>query len=186
MTLQERVDNYNRTFPKYPCMWFDKGWIMGVWNMGNNYKGSGYHGAYPPQYIRRIMALFPDKKDILHLFSGSVKDVNAITFDINPANKPSVVGDAHYLSQFFSRQFDLQLSDCPYTPADAEKYGYPMINRFTVVKEAAKTLKKGGHLCWMDQRLPMYRKSELKRVGEISISRSTNHLVRAVFIFEKL
>jgi hypothetical protein len=185
MTKQERVQAYNAAFPKFPNLLFDKGWILGVWNIGNSYKGSGYYGSYPPSYLKRIMSMFPDKKKILHLFSGSVKDDNAITFDCNPALNPSVVGDAHKLSEFVPHDIDLILSDCPYSKADAEHYGTPMINRFKVVKEAVKVLAPGGHLCWMDTVLPMYRKAELARVGEIMITRSTNHRVRAVFLFEK-
>lgn len=161
--------------------------MLGVWNIGNSYKGSGYYGAYPPSYLKRIKSMFPDKQRALHLFSGSVKDESATTFDMNPDLKPDEVGDAHRLSSYFKipNLFDLILSDCPYSKEDAVHYGTPMINRFTVVKEAVKVMAKGAHLCWMDTVLPMYRKAELARVGEIMITRSTNHRVRAVFIFEK-
>jgi hypothetical protein len=186
MNAQDRVAAYNAAFPKFPNIFFDKGWILGVWNIGNSYKGSGYYGSYPPSYMKRIMSMFPDKKKILHLFSGSLgPDANGITFDINPKLNPMVVGDAHYLTQFFNQEFDLILSDCPYSKADAVHYGYPMINRFKVVKECVKVMQKGAHLAWMDTVLPMYRKEELARVGEIMITRSTNHRVRAVFLFEK-
>lgn len=187
MTGQDRVAAYNAAFPKFPNVFFDKGWMLGVWNIGNSYKGSGYYGSYPPSYLKRIKSMFPDKKRVLHLFSGSVKDDNALTLDINPKLEPDIVGDAHRLAEVVGdRTFDLILSDCPYSQADADHYETVMINRFTVVKECAKVLEVGGHLCWMDTVLPMYRKSELARKGEIMISRSTNHRVRAVFIFEKL
>lgn len=183
MTGEQRIAAYNAAFPKFPSMWFSKGWMLGVWNIGNSYKGSGYYGSYPPSYLKRIKSMFPDKKNILHLFSGSVKDEGAITFDLNPDLKPTIVGDAHKLSACVREKFDLILSDCPYSKPDAAHYGFPMINRFTVVKECVKVLEPGGHLCWMDTTLPMYRKAELARVGEIMITRSTNHRVRAVFIF---
>ena len=61
-----------------------------------------------------------------------------------------------------------------------------MPSRLQVIKECYKVLRPGGFLCWMDQVLPMYRKNEFKRVGEIMITRSTNHRVRAVFIFERV
>jgi hypothetical protein len=51
-SIEKRVELYNKAFPKYPKLVFDKGWAYGVWMQGNNYKGSGYYGAYPPQYIR--------------------------------------------------------------------------------------------------------------------------------------
>lgn len=186
----ERVAAYNSAFPKFPNIFFDKGWIIGVWNIGNSYKGSGYYGAYPPSYLKRIKSMFPDKLRVLHLFSGSVKDNNAVTFDINPKLEPDIVGDAEDLAMEIKDSglyspFDLILSDCPYSKEDATHYGTPMINRFTVVKECVKVMAPGAHLCWMDTVLPMYRKAELARVGEIMITRSTNHRVRAVFLFEK-
>jgi len=183
----ERVKLYNGTFPKYPSMWFDKNWMLGVWNIGNNYKGSGYHGSYPPSYIRRITSLFPDCKRVLHLFSGSLTPGEYIRFDINPELEPDVVGEAEKLSEYFDEcSLDIIYADPPYTEEDANRYGNPMVNRNRVVKECYKVLKPGGFLCWMDMVLPMYSKKDFKRVGEISISRSTNHRIRGVFIFEKV
>jgi len=186
-TNADRVANYNKTFPKYPKMIYDKGWMLGVWNIGNDYRGSGYHGSYPNSYMKRISSLFPDQKDVLHLFSGSLSKGDYTRFDINPKLKPDVVGEAENLSDYFELDsFDIIYADPPYTDSDALRYGNPMVNRNKVVKEAYKVLRKGGLLCWMDMVLPMYRKTEFKRVGEIAISRSTNHRVRAVFIFEKV
>ena len=47
-------------------------------------------------------------------------------------------------------------------------------------------MKPGGNLVWLDQAWPMFRKDELRIWGVICVIRSTNHRVRAVFIFEKL
>jgi hypothetical protein len=188
MTFDERVEAYSKAFPKYPKMIADKGWMIGVWNIGNNYKGSGYHGSYPPSYLKRVMSLFPDCERVLHLFSGSLDStVRGTRVDINPALKPDVCGDAESLSTLVPQNhYDLILADPPYTGEDAAKYGVPLVNRNKVVKECWKVLKPGGFLCWMDMVLPMYSKKEWKRVGEIAISRSTNHRVRAVFIFQKV
>ena len=189
-SLDERVKLYNGKFPHYPGMWFDKGWLLGVWNIGNNYKGSGYHGSYPPSYLSRIMGLFPDvaRSRTCHLFSGSLtSETPGLRVDINGELSPDVVCNAEELSEHVkNNHYDLILADPPYTEEDALKYGNPMVNRNRVVKECYKVLRPGGYLCWMDMVLPMYSKKEFKRVGEISISRSTNHRVRAVFIFEKV
>jgi hypothetical protein len=54
--------------------------------MGNSFHvRSGYYGSYPAGYLDRIRALFPDKRRVLHLFSGKV-DLKALagdTVDIN-------------------------------------------------------------------------------------------------------
>ena len=47
--------------------------------MGNDYRvKTGYYGRYPPGYLRRIRALFPDKRNVLHLFSGKVDWPNSL------------------------------------------------------------------------------------------------------------
>lgn len=200
MEFEERAALYSRAFPKYPAVWYDKNWLLGNWSIGNNYKGSGYYGSYPPSFLKRIRSLFPEfsKEETLHLFSGSLspgfggeknwsEDYPGICFDANRTLGPDVCGDAEQLSTFFpENHFGIILADCPYTEEDANKYGYTLINRNKVVNECHKVLRPGGFLCWMDMILPMYSKEKFERVGEICISRSTNHRVRAVFIFKKV
>ena len=185
LTLVERAQCYSREFPDYPPLRADSRWLDGMWVMGNNYKGSGYYGSYPPTYLKRIMALFPDKKSVLHLFSGSLPPGEYTRFDINP-ELGDVAGEAERLSEYFPDEgFDLILADPPYSEQDAKKYGVPLVNRNKVVKECAKLLINGGHLVWMDQVLPMFRKDTLHLCGLIGIVRSTNHRFRVVSIFER-
>jgi len=190
LSIEERAKIYNETFPKYPKLVVDKGWLYGVWMMGNTYKsGSYYYGAYPYGYLKRMYTLFPDCKKILHLFSGMLTSEEArggIRFDIRITCKPDVLGDAHELSKYFpANTFDLILADPPYSNEDAYHYGRPMINRNKVIKECVKVLQPNGFIVWLDQVLPMYRKKELKLVGTIGIVISTNHRFRIASIFQK-
>jgi hypothetical protein len=136
------------------------------------------------------MGLFPDVRGnrIMHLFSGSLSsEEDGLRVDIKEELNPDVCCNAEELSAHVKENYyDLILADPPYTEEDALRYGSPMVNRNKVVKECHKVLRPGGFLCWMDMVLPMYSKKQFKRVGEISISRSTNHRVRAVFIFQKV
>lgn len=200
LTLDHRARLYNAAFLNYPPMWYSNNWLLGVWSVGACYKGSGWHGSYPYKYLKRMRSMFPEmkKNKTLHLFSGSLspgyegeidwaEDFPGVTFDKNESLGPDVCGEAEELGSYFKpNQFNMILADCPYTESDAQKYGFPLISRNKVVKECHKILKPGGFLCWMDMVLPMYKKEEFKRVGEIAISRSTNHRVRAVFIFQKV
>ena len=186
-TLQERAAFYSAAYPKFPPLRADNRWLDGVWFLGNDYKGSGFYGSYPPGYLKRIFALFPDRQNVLHLFSGPLEINEGVRFDIRADLKPDLQGDAHTLSKHVKRgQFDLILADPPYSIEDAEHYGQPMINRNSVVKECAAILKPGAFLVWLDQILPMYRKDCFRHVGAIGIVRSTNHRFRMVSIFERV
>src|SRR5438477_11335869 len=75
MRWEERVDNYVRE-TRFPRSLFisEEGRIVGTWIMGNDYRvKSEYYGGYPAGYLRRIKALFPDKRRVLHVFSGKVE-----------------------------------------------------------------------------------------------------------------
>ena len=61
-----------------------------------------------------------------------------------------------------------------------------MVKRKTILNECIKVIKKGGHIVWLDQVLPMYRKDDLKVVGYIGMVKSTNHRFRVITIFERL
>ena len=66
------VESVNLAFPKYPMTVDDKGWIYGVWYCGTSWQKVKLHGEYPPTFLARALALFPDAKDILHAPSGAV------------------------------------------------------------------------------------------------------------------
>jgi len=192
-TLQDRCDFYAATFPWPPphtnceeTVWMDGDrWLGGMWVLGNDYKGSGYHGSFPPNYLKRVMALFPDAQEILHLFSGSLPPGNYVRFDSNGGG--DVTGDAHELSRHFDPgTFDLILADPPYTAEDADHYGTAMVNRNKVLAECVKVLQPNGFVIWLDQMLPMFKKAEMHLCGAIGIVRSTNHRFRVASFFRKL
>lgn len=186
MKLRDRALLYSKAFPDYPPLRVDDRWLDGMWVMGNNYKGSGYYGAYPPTYLKRIMSLFPDAEHILHLFSGSLPKGDYTRFDINP-DLADIAGDAHKLSEYFNTgAFDLILADPPYSAEDAEHYGTAMVNRNKIVEQCEIVLASGGYLVWLDQVLPMFRKDILHLCGLIGIVRSTNHRFRVASIFRKI
>jgi len=189
MDLQERVNNYH-IYTGYPeSLFIGDGRIVGTWIMGNNYKvKSSYYGGYPAGYLKRVKGLFPDKKDVLHLFSGKV-DTTIIpgdTVDLNRDNNPTYVDDAQTLVKVPLEKYDLVLADPPYSVEDCEHYKTSMIKRNVVMKTLGHRLSKGTHVVWLDQVLPMYRKDEFTIVGVIGMVKSTNHRFRVVTIFEKI
>lgn len=202
MTIQDRARAYNQAFPQFPDSHFviSKRWIQATWILGNNYRGSGYYGSYPPGYLKRVYSMFPEHGlAILHLFSGSLTsdDVfytpgSSIVIRANDkiANgvEPDWICNAEnfYDDLFgYAGQFDVIFADPPYSKLDAKKYGVKLCNKKRVLGQCYKALKPGGLLFWMDTRGPMWSKQYWKWVGIISLYRSSNHVVRGVWIFER-
>lgn len=189
LSLQDRINNYVRetAFPRSLFLSED-GRIVGTWIMGNLYRvKSGYYGGYPAGYLRRIRGLFPDKNTVLHLFSGKV-DLATLpgdTVDLNSALNPTYVDDAQTLKTVLLAKYDLILSDPPYSVEDAERYQTTMVKRNRVMR-ALQQCASGTHIVWLDQVLPMYRKTAFVIEGVIGMVKSTNHRFRVVTIFRRL
>ena len=190
MDWQARIESYNR-LTGFPCSLFvaDDGRVVGTWIMGNDYRvKSGYYGGYPAGYLKRVAALFPDRKRVLHVFSGKV-DLGAMpgdTVDCNKEMQPSWVADAHDLSGVPLHEYDLVLADPPYSIEDAERYQTTMIKRNVVMRSLAKGMAPGARVVWLDQVLPMYRKDQWCVEAVIGMVKSTNHRFRVTTIFRRL
>jgi hypothetical protein len=189
MKPSDRIENYLKV-TKYPRSLFvgDDGRIVGTWIMGNAYGvKSGYYGGYPHGYLARIKALFPEKKRCLHVFSGCV-DQSAWpgdTVDLNADLRPTFIDDAQEMRGVPLANYDIVLADPPYSVEDAEHYKPTMVKRNKVMK-ALEGLNAGAHVVWLDQVLPMYKKTEWRMIGVIGMVKSTNHRFRVITIFERL
>src|SRR3990167_1845301 len=123
--MELNIEKYKDVFPNYPPIVEANNWIYGIWMIGNQYQRKyGYHGEYPPSYLKRVYALFEGQGKVLHLFSGVVDknpDYDEITFDIGSTgyeDKPQadILGNAENLSNIFPEiKFDLIIADPPYT-----------------------------------------------------------------------
>jgi hypothetical protein len=190
MDWEDRIRSYNYE-TKFPTSLFvaGDGRVVGTWIMGNDYRvASGYYGGYPAGYLRRVRALFPDKKRVLHLFSGSV-DLKAMpgdTVDVTPDLAPTFVDDAQTLEKVPLRAYDLIMADPPYSVEDAEHYSTTMVKRNVVMAALGRKVLSGTHVVWLDQVLPMYRKDEWAIEAVIGMVKSTNHRFRVVTIFRRL
>lgn len=189
MNWQERIAHYT-TATRLPRSLFvaDDGRVVGTWIMGNDYRvKSGYYGGYPAGYLKRIAALFPDRQRVLHVFSGKV-DLSLLpgdTVDSNPDLNPTYVADAHDLSSVPLHLYDLVLCDPPYSVEDAERYQTTMVKRNVVMRSLAAGMSKGARVVWLDQVLPMYRKTDWDIEAVIGMVKSTNHRFRVVTVFQK-
>ena len=185
----ERINNYCR-LTGFPRSLFEAedGRVVGTWIMGNDYRvKSGLYGGYPAGYLKRIKALFPDKRNVLHLFSGMVDQsiLPGDTVDILPDMNPTYLDDAQKLESVPLEQYDLILADPPYSDDDATHYGTTMVKR-NVVMKALERVRPGTYIVWLDQVLPQYRKDHYKLEACIGIMKSTNHRFRMVVVFRKI
>lgn len=188
LTWHDRIANYLKVTP-YPEALFvaGDGRVVGTWVMGADYRvKSGYYGGYPSTYLKRIGALFPDKKRALHVFSGMVDldDLPGDTVDLNADLNPTYVDDAQMLLNVPLARYDLVLADPPYSVEDAEHYQTSMVKRNKVL-QALQWVKPGTHLVWLDQVLPMYRKDIWQIEALIGMVKSTNHRFRMITIFRR-
>lgn len=189
MDWEQRIKSYEclTRFPRSLFMGED-GRVVGTWIMGNDYRvRSGYYGGYPSGYLKRVAALFPDRRNVLHVFSGRV-DLSAMpgdTVDCNMSLDPTYIADAHNLTDIPLDRYDLVLCDPPYSIEDAVRYQTTMVKRNVVMRSLAAGMKSGARVVWLDQVLPMYRKDEWELEAVIGMVKSTNHRFRVTTIFRR-
>jgi len=184
--LNQLARNYSRAFPTHPKLAVDKGWLYGAWIVGHRQK-QHYYGQYPGGFLKRLQAMFPNAKTVLHAFSGMVEkgtfsNAHEYTIDINPHLSPDIIAKVEDFTS--PLRFDLILADPPYTKDDAAKYGFPPPNKKKCVENLAKHLQPSGSLCWLDTFLPP-KIPLLLFVGTIAIMQSRNHRVRMLSIFKR-
>jgi 16S rRNA G966 N2-methylase RsmD len=107
------------------------------------------------------------------------------TVDINPGLNPTYLDDAQTLENVPLEKYDLVLADPPYSIEDAVRYQTTMIKRNKVMK-ALERLPENAHVVWLDQVLPMYRKTAFSPEAVIGMWKSTNHRFRGITIFRRL
>ena len=203
---QRAALNYGSRWPDKPSIFETDGWLVGTWMVGNNYRATNpLYGAYPPSYLARVHSLFPEAKNVLHLFSGGLTYDAALAAYLDgmgdrkcpleemhlvdskgpdEGRYPTHQAEVTELREDWADRFDLIIADPPYSKQDAVKYGVKMVPAAKVFREARRVAKKGANIVWLDLRFPMHRKVDWKIWGTLLLLRSTNNLGRSVTIFE--
>lgn len=186
------TENINQQLTKYPMTISDKGWVYGVWYCGTSFTKSEMYGQHPPTYLKRLIALFPESKVWLHapsgiLAHGAIENRIHVTVDLVSRKKgcPEFTADVASLP-FQDESFDIVETDPPYSSADSKKYGLPKYPRYKARDEFWRVLKKGGYMCWLDIRYPMYQREKWKLVGLIGIVTGFERQTRILSIFQKI
>ncbi len=187
LTAKDRANNYIRTFPKYAPLTVHNDRLYGIWIIGALYRRrQGYYGEYPHSVKKRILALFPDCSRVLHLCSGTIHDLNSITFDINPATKPTICDDVRNVKDHkdvFS-QVDLVIADPPYEKRDFDRYGQKPFNKPQAIRDLGEIMKPNSFLVWLDLMVPIYNKKIWNLMGHIGLVISTNTRVRMLTLWQ--
>lgn len=179
------VENWNKTFKKYPITVEDKGWIYGVWYCGTAWAKVRLHGQYPPGFLKRALALFPDVPEdkIIHVPCGTLTGPG-MTVDMirDEVRQPQVQASADSLP-FADNSYRLFLSDPPYTPKDSEIYGCPPFSLGKMMKEAHRILEPGGVLGILHTYYPSYRRQEWELIGLIAVVTGFQRATRMFSLF---
>lgn len=177
--------NLNRSFPKYPITVTDKGWIYGVWYCPTAWMRTHFYGQFPLTFLKRVLALFPNAKEILHCPSGTIKGPGVTVDLISDAQRcPQVIGCATALP-FPDNTFDLYLSDPPYSKPDSRKYGTPPFKSKLAMDEALRILKPGGYYALLNTRYPSFRRKDWNFTALIAVVTGANRTIRLFSIFQK-
>ena len=172
-----------------PYLGHENGWTYGTWFMGNSYeKKTDYYGGFQGNFLKRVAALFPDRRRVLHLFAGKV-DLERFpgdTLDNRPELEPTYCVNAETCAGVQLADYDFVLADPPYSQSDAERYGQCLVARNKVVATLAAGLPSGAYVAWLDQVYPMFSKVALKPEAVIGIVGSTNHRFRLLTVFRRI
>lgn len=177
------IGSYNETFPRYPRMIRDAGWIHGTWYCGTAWRRVRLHGQYPPGFLERALSLFPDAKNILHCPSGTVEGPG-MTVDLvkDEVRRPKVQASADRFP-FPDDSFDLYLSDPPYTERDSRRYGCPPFPIGRAMDEAHRVLRPGGYLGMLHLSYPMHRRKDWDLRGIVAVVTGFRRATRVFSIF---
>ena len=180
------VEHLNKAFPRFPVTIKDKGWVYGVWYCGTSWQRVALHGQYPPTYLKRVLALFPDAHAILQCPSGTVTSPGiCVDRIVDSVRHPTIQADASRLP-FMDHAFDLVIADPPYTPADAVIYGTTPFPVGKAMKEFHRVLRPYGYCAFLHTYYPSFRRAQWKLVGLIAVVTGFCRATRMLSIFHRL
>ena len=184
------AQNYSIEFPNYPPLVDHELGIYGVWCLRPAYHSNhGLWGMYPRGFLERALSLFRDAHDVLHCPSGTLHNLppGHLSVDLirDNARRPHVQANTAALP-FADGSFDLIVSDPPYTPDDALKYGTPPFPEQKLLAEAWRVLRTGGYLAVLYKHELQVPIARLKRVALIAVSLGNHKPLRTFAIYQRV
>lgn len=151
----------------------------------DHYKGGT--PLYCEDWLIRLAKDILGNEDIhlMNLFCGMHK--HGIRVDIKKEVKPDFLCDAHDLSIFRKKEFDVILADPPYSTEEAKEiYGTPPLKYKIWTKECERILKPGGLLIvYHKYVMPNPNPEKFVVVKRVFIGNRSYHLPRVAIYFRK-
>lgn len=120
--------------------------------------------------------------EMCHLCSGTVK--GDFTVDLNPDMEPALVADARDTG-LPDEMFDAVLMDPPYTPEDADQYGFGYPEPRDLMKEAWRLVRPGGRIGLLHYIVPRKPHKDARLLAMVSVVVGFGNRVRIFTVFEK-
>lgn len=142
-------------------------------------------GQFPRSLIRKLLPwLGCDRREVLHVCSGSLPPGEGIRVDIRPEARPDVLADGRRLP-FADGSIKGALIDPPYTRQYArDLYGVEYPRPSHLLAEAARVVRPCGRIGFVHYLVPMPPPG-CRRVKTIGLSTGAGFHMRAVSIFER-
>jgi len=186
--VEPDVDSLNRLCDArgWPRSLDDKGHLAGVWYCGT-YNRQELYGAYPPTYLARLLALFPDvpESELLHCPSGALSGPG-VTVDMvsGDGRCPQIVANAAHLP-FRDNAFSLLGMDPPYSQKHAKVYGTGRFPIRKAIVEAWRVLRPGGMLAILHIYQPNTNRQMWRTRGLIAVVCGPHKDVRLLTLMQK-
>lgn len=191
----ERAKVFTSTYPGYCPLIVHNQRLYSTWVLGALYSrvkafdlgpNTRYYGSFPYSMKERIYALFPDCQKVAHLFSGTVRDLGTVTYDINPTLHPTICDDIRNIARHEElKEIDLFIADPPYDASDFEKYEQKPFPKAKAISDIGMVAKPDSYLVWLDTRVPMYNKRTWELLGYVGIVVSTNTRMRCFTLLHR-
>jgi len=153
-------------------------------------KPDRYKGGMPLYAERWCLQLARDilknqKAEILNLFCGMNSE--GFRVDIKPEVHPDLICDAHEISKYINRKFDIIFADPPYSDDEAKKlYGTPKLKYKKWTAEATKLLHPGGLLIvYHKYIMPNPDPTKYEVAKRVFIGNRVYHLPRVAIYFRR-
>lgn len=143
------------------------------------------YGQYPRGLIAKLLPLLGcERREILHVCSGSLPRGEGVRVDVRPDARPDVLADGRSLP-FADGSIAAVMVDPPYCEEYAESlYGVEYPRPSHLLAEAARVVRPGGRIAFVHYIVPRAVPG-MRRVRIMGMSTGENMPMRAITIYER-